>query len=82
MGQLIHTSGIVMVINNSSNPQAYDAMEQKSRRLTMMVWVPSLSASFSFFTSFCRDASERGAVLLSAFPALLGGGTRPLAPLV
>ena len=43
--------------------------------LTMMVWLPSLSVSFSFFTSFCRAASERGVVLLSAFATLLWGET-------
>jgi len=38
--------------------------------LTMMVWVLSLSASFSFLTSFCRHASERGVLpsLVSAAP--------------
>ena len=40
----------------------------------MMVWLPSLSVSFSFFTSFCRAASESGVVLLSALATLLWGG--------
>lgn len=36
-----------------------------------MVWVPSLSASFSFLTSFCRQASERGLPPSCGFAVLL-----------
>lgn len=42
-----------------------------SHSLTITVWVPSLSASFSFLTSFCRQASERGAPPSCGFIALL-----------
>lgn len=42
-----------------------------SHSLTITVWVPSLSASFSFLTSFCRQASERGAPPSCGFTAFL-----------
>lgn len=43
-----------------------------STSLTMMVWLPSLSASLSFLTSFCRHASESGVAPSCALTPLQG----------
>lgn len=51
--------------------QQKDWERKLANSLTIMVWVPSFSASFSFLTSFCRQASERGVPPSCGFTALL-----------